>query len=190
MKITTWKRRGNKRPFWDAEIYIKRKVVQKEDEMTNLCECNFYGKQQIKFISIEWKMDVRVPFSFLVKNKNDGRYTDHLVIVGLRVGQVRSGQFVRCEQALNSVTSHAIWFAGELRGRSAILLVKFWKSLINWEIGWKSVSYGIRILERGVSVWNYATVVISSCGSVSVGLWQQQSEYCFRFQISSTLCAL
>jgi len=45
----------------------------------------------MKCTSVKWKMNVYL-FSVLVRNKNDGRYTDHVA----STVQFRSVQFVRC----------------------------------------------------------------------------------------------
>jgi len=73
----------NLRHFRDDKIYIKRKMVQKRRRNDKqISVIIIYVKTTVLI-----KMDVHIAFSILVKNKNDGKYTDHLDLA----------QFVRCE---------------------------------------------------------------------------------------------
>ena len=71
------------RHFRDAKMYTKQKRLKSEDQMTNLGERNFTQNITLNLCQLNDKeMDVHVPFLIFSENKNDGRYTDHLVTAG------------------------------------------------------------------------------------------------------------
>jgi len=58
---------------------LNGKWFKNNDEMTNLGEYNFTQNISLSLYQLNEKMD---SISILVKNKNDGRYMDHLVTTG------------------------------------------------------------------------------------------------------------